>query len=312
MNAPQVFAFDSHAVRVLDRSGEPWFVATDVAGVLGYRNAPDMVRMLDEDEAATHNVRSRSVDGVEQDREVTIISESGLYACILKSRRPEAKAFRKWVTAEVLPSIRKTGCYTAPQMPRRDDPLSISHRADIFVGADRVFRATMRAARSAGLSTGAAVRRAQAVTLDRTGIDMLAELQVEPPEDPPPIAADDDPGGVRAFLREWSNGELPVPYTLCQRSDLHMAYEEWVGQQEGQRYRALSAKAFAYAIRAQAMPDCRLRPLHITVLDGERRRTVRAWVPGHLENERRRISALDFDTREWRRFHTGLMDWMTE
>lgn len=118
MNAIVPFQFETHQIRtVADEQGEPWFVATDVAEVLGYRNAPDMTRLLDDDEAATHNLRIRSENGVEQDREMTIISESGLYACILKSRKPEAKRFRKWVTAEVLPSIRKTGRYAIPAEP---------------------------------------------------------------------------------------------------------------------------------------------------------------------------------------------------
>lgn len=97
-----------------------------------------MTRMLDEDEKGTHNLRIRSESGVEQDREMTIISESGLYACILKSRRAEAQTFRKWVTAEVLPTIRKTGKYEAPaattDLPRPRDPGSLRllpvHRQD--------------------------------------------------------------------------------------------------------------------------------------------------------------------------------------
>lgn len=106
------FKFESREVRAVTVDGAPWFVATDVATVLDYRNAPDMTRSLDADEAATHTVRSRSDNGVEQSREVTIINESGLYSAILKSRKPEAKAFKRWVTSEVLPSIRKTGSYT--------------------------------------------------------------------------------------------------------------------------------------------------------------------------------------------------------
>lgn len=109
------FSFESHEIRVIaNDQGDPWFVANDVSELLGYRNAPDMTRMLDEDEKGTHNLRIRSESGVEQDREMTIISESGLYACILKSRRAEAQTFRKWVTSEVLPTIRKTGKYEAP------------------------------------------------------------------------------------------------------------------------------------------------------------------------------------------------------
>ncbi|MDR2366003.1 MAG: Bro-N domain-containing protein [Zoogloeaceae bacterium] len=110
-SAPSIFNFNSHAVRVIVRDDAPWFVAADVADALEYRNAPDMTRFLDDDEAATHNLRIRSESGVEQGREVTIISESGLYHAVLKSRKPKARPFRRWVTGEVLPAIRKTGRY---------------------------------------------------------------------------------------------------------------------------------------------------------------------------------------------------------
>ena len=104
------FSFESTEIRAIaNDQGEPWFVASDVAEVLGYREAYHMVRLLDDDEKGPHIV---GTPGGEQ--EMTIISESGLYACILKSRRPEAKVFRKWVTGEVLPSLRKTGRYAVP------------------------------------------------------------------------------------------------------------------------------------------------------------------------------------------------------
>ncbi len=101
------FLFETkNSVRVIVIDGDPWFVATDVAAALDYRNAPDMTRFLDDDEKGTHILRTLGGN-----QEVTIINESGLYAAILKSRKPEAKKFKKWVTSEVLPSIRKTGNY---------------------------------------------------------------------------------------------------------------------------------------------------------------------------------------------------------
>ena len=103
------FTFDQETVRVVLIGEEPWFVAHDVARVLGYTKAPDMVRNLDDDERATHIVRSTG--SLTRDQDMTVISESGLYAAILKSRKPEAKRFRRWVTAEVLPTLRKTGRY---------------------------------------------------------------------------------------------------------------------------------------------------------------------------------------------------------
>ncbi len=104
---PAEFTFNNAAIRAVNKDGEIWFVASDVAAVLDYRNAPDMTRLLDDDEKGTHFVRTL---GGKQ--EVTVINESGIYHAVLKSRKPEAKAFRKWVTKEVLPAIRRTGSYS--------------------------------------------------------------------------------------------------------------------------------------------------------------------------------------------------------
>lgn len=106
------FDFNGNDVRVIiDENGEPWWVATDVAKILEYRDSSNLVRRLDDDEKGT---RSASTLGGEQD--LTVINESGLYSSILGSKKPEAKAFKKWVTSEVLPAIRKTGSYgTVPR-----------------------------------------------------------------------------------------------------------------------------------------------------------------------------------------------------
>lgn len=113
MGALIPFAYGDALVRVIEINAAPWWVAGDVVKVLGYSHTPHMLRQLDADEQGVHNV-----DGLEGERqvsrEVTIISESGLYHAILKSRRQEAKAFRKWVTSDVLPTVRQRGFYAAP------------------------------------------------------------------------------------------------------------------------------------------------------------------------------------------------------
>ena len=116
---PAVFQFHSTEVRTVDRDGQVWFVAGDVAKALGYTDAVHLTRVLDEDEAALHNVETRSENGTLQTREVTILSESGLYHALLKSRKPQARPFRRWVTQEVLPAIRRSGSFsgTAQQIP---------------------------------------------------------------------------------------------------------------------------------------------------------------------------------------------------
>lgn len=109
----QTFRFtDTLILRGFLRDGEPWFVAGDVSTALDYSEAKDMTRNLDDDEKGRQIVPTLGGD-----QEMTVINESGLYSAILKSRKPEAKTFKKWVTSEVLPSIRKTGSYTAPSAP---------------------------------------------------------------------------------------------------------------------------------------------------------------------------------------------------
>ncbi len=103
----QMFDFEGNKVRTfIDVCGEPWFVASDVSYLLGYRMASDATRVLDDDEKSVHNLCT--LGGFQK---LAIVNESGLYSLILASRKPEVKNFKKWVTSKVLPSIRKTGSY---------------------------------------------------------------------------------------------------------------------------------------------------------------------------------------------------------
>jgi anti-repressor protein len=122
----QTFNFNVLPVRVMIIDGAPWFVAVDVALILGYRNSPDATRLLDDDEKGTQIVPT---PGGAQD--VTVINESGLFNLVLRSRRDEARPFRKWVTADVLPTIRKTGSYSmTPAVPAFDisDPVVLAQK----------------------------------------------------------------------------------------------------------------------------------------------------------------------------------------
>jgi len=106
-----LFDFHGKSVRVIrDEQVEPWWVAADIAQILEYRMASDMTRFLDNDERGTQIVRTPSGD-----QNMLVINESGLYSAILRSRKPEAKDFRRWITHEVLPALRKTGQYTIHQ-----------------------------------------------------------------------------------------------------------------------------------------------------------------------------------------------------
>lgn len=106
MSALDVFQYGQHQVRTVVIDGEPWFVAGDLAAILGYSTTAAMTRTLDEDEKGVHSLHTL---GGEQ--QVTIINEPGMYSAVLRSRVEGAKQFRWWLTHDVLPAIRKTGRY---------------------------------------------------------------------------------------------------------------------------------------------------------------------------------------------------------
>jgi prophage antirepressor-like protein len=117
MPEPKVFTFNpsNQPIRVEVIDNEPWFVIKDICTVLDHSNHKVAVQMLDEDEVR----KVYLTDKLGRKQETWIVNESGLYNLIFRSNKPEAKAFRKWVTSEVLPSIRKTGTYTAPVHTRQ-------------------------------------------------------------------------------------------------------------------------------------------------------------------------------------------------
>ena len=100
------FTYGDSSLRVVEIDSQPWFVAKDVCGILGLANMHSSLAALDEDEKGVH-----TMDTLGGNQEMTVISEPGLYSLILRSRKPEAKTFKRWVTHEVLPSIRRHGMY---------------------------------------------------------------------------------------------------------------------------------------------------------------------------------------------------------
>lgn len=107
-NEIQKFDFKGAALRTLtDEAGEPWFVAKDVCAILEISNPSDALKRLDDDERSRFNLGRQG--------ETNIVNEAGLYVLVLGSRKPEAHEFQRWVTHEVLPSIRKHGGYMAGQ-----------------------------------------------------------------------------------------------------------------------------------------------------------------------------------------------------
>lgn len=116
------YNFDGQPVRtIINDDGNPWFVHADACRVLDITNSGNAAARLDSDEKGIH-----TMDTLGGRQELTIISESGLYSLILTSRKPEAKRFKRWITSEVIPSIRKTGSYgTVDPMVALSDPATM-------------------------------------------------------------------------------------------------------------------------------------------------------------------------------------------
>lgn len=111
MNELQIFSNpDFGEIRTIEQNGEPWFVAADVCRALEIANSRDALTRIDEDEKGVVLTDTRG--GAQT---VATVNEPGLYSLVLGSRKPEAKAFKRWITHEVIPSIRKTGGYIAGQ-----------------------------------------------------------------------------------------------------------------------------------------------------------------------------------------------------
>ncbi len=126
------FQFHSHAIRTVLLDEQPWFVATDVCEALEYKNSRKAVAdHLDDDERCNQPLHRGGTQ--------TLISESGLYALVLRSRKPEARKFAKWVTSEVLPAIRKTGQYTATVSTTQQGELATLIAERFPQGRDRAY-----------------------------------------------------------------------------------------------------------------------------------------------------------------------------
>jgi|GEM_PF-786402 len=207
MSQPIEFAFDDKPVRVVLVEGEPWWVAHDLAAALEYGVASAMTRHLDDDEKGVSTVHTL---GGEQD--MLIINESGLYSAILRSRKASAKRFKKWVRAEVLPSIRRYGSYVMPRAEGSPEPAPMASRveADEIVSAGRVFRSLYTVGRSMGIARRLAATRANQAAERATGVDLASALNAS----------------------QWLDGpDMPEPqrraYELQQRIRAHLVANDW-------------------------------------------------------------------------------------
>ncbi len=231
--ALETFSYQSQAVRVITgEDGEPWFVATDVCKVLGLDQVSRAIGRLDDDEKTTLTITTSLIkQGVSDNNPGTslnIVNESGLYSLILTSRKPEAKAFKRWVMRDVLPALRKTGTYTVPTAvtpPKRRGRLPLAERPtpadamlpipynrfhatfrDVYALQKKVFKDRDTATRAALLLVG------RHLHVDPTlYVPSLADLGLPEPALPPPTTAPDAAGDDTPRLAS----ELAVMLKLC-------------------------------------------------------------------------------------------------
>jgi prophage antirepressor-like protein len=219
-NSLMNLAFEDSLVRVrVDENGNPWFCAKDVCRVLEIENNRDALSSLDEDEKITvANADSNPRDGIPHS--LAFVSESGLYALVFRSRKPEAKRLRKWVTAEVLPSLRKTGAYALPGRARALDQYGLNplaRRLHVRVKAQLMGNAT-------------AIAKEQCRTHELIGI--YAELCNAVAEGSAPeqtLPGRRFAGGFEESLRAFADECLvaaPEAPPLCDE-DVHAAHLRW-------------------------------------------------------------------------------------
>lgn len=170
------FQFETHSIRVVMLDDGPWWVATDVCAAIDIGNTSDALKRLDDDERKS--LKNNSIDSNEgvinqalnENQDVNLINEPGLYTLILSSRKPEAKTFKRWITHEVIPSIRKTGSYSiegaapAPKLSREE-----RYRLGVY-------RDAVKTARLIGFEGNMALLSADAYCQNTLGVSVLAGL----------------------------------------------------------------------------------------------------------------------------------------
>lgn len=194
------FEFEGNGIRSIIQNDEPWFVLSDVCRVLEIRNAGDAAARLDEDEKnsirntdVNINIGNTDVNAGRGNPNVVIINESGLYSLILTSRKPAAKRFKKWVTSEVLPTLRRTGVYI---MDGRDEDLPSLADGKVFGMKVAKVNAAARLISVANAIYGP--EAARALWESETGLPKVAHRSVTALAG---TSADDPNGCLRHLLR---------------------------------------------------------------------------------------------------------------
>ena len=215
------FEFESHALRVnLDAAGQPWFVAADVCAALELPETHKAIARLDDDEKGRNSIPT---PGGQQ--EMSVVNESGLYNLVLGSRKSEAKRFKRWITHEVLPSIRKTGSYVsttsvaALPSPTQDRVSSL-----LLIGE--------AVARVPGVKHGIAMAATLTCIFENTGLSMETMRRALPANDEPMAAMNPTKLGQQMGVAARSVNARLAAMGLQMRNDR----DEWELTEAGQSW----------------------------------------------------------------------------
>lgn len=197
------FDFEAHNVRIIvDDKREPWFVAVDVCDALCIANPSDALKRLDEDEKMTLDTTEGHAGRRGGAQSINVVNEPGLYSLILRSRKPEAKRFKRWVIHEVLPSIRKTGAYAHPSVPAIQEghavpalpsPEPIQDRVTALLAIGKTM------AELGGFNPGMAMASALDSIQANTGLDVSAFRRALPSSTAPQLSYDGTPPSPESY-----------------------------------------------------------------------------------------------------------------
>jgi prophage antirepressor-like protein len=215
------FEFESHALRVnLDAAGQPWFVAADVCAALELPETHKAIARLDDDEKGRNSIPT---PGGQQ--EMSVVNESGLYNLVLGSRKPEAKRFKRWITHEVLPSIRKTGSYaSAMSVAALPSPTQDRVSSLLLIGE--------AVAKVPGVKHGIAMAATLTCIFENTGLSIETMRRALPANDEPIAAMNPTKLGQHLSLAARSVNARLAAMGLQLRNDR----DEWELTEAGQSW----------------------------------------------------------------------------
>jgi len=226
------FHYEGAQIRVLtDSQGAPWFIAADLCSCLGIRNPSDALSRLDDDEKGLG-----STETLKGQQSLATVNESGLYALVLSSRKPEAKRFKRWITHEVLPAIRLTGSYAVPNLASTQPALPANKQDSV----NALLLIGQAIAQVPGVKAGIAMAATLTCIQENTGLSVETLRRTLPAREEPICSLNATQLGQRLGMAARVMNQHLAACGL----QLRNARDEWELSEQGQQW-------------AEALPYCR-------------------------------------------------------